>query len=249
MDKLLAGKTALITGGFRGIGGAIAMEFAKAGADLILTSTKEASNYSNFLEQLAEYGTNVDTVCVNPSSAEDLKDKLGELLAAKGGVDILVNNAGITRDTLMLRMTEEDWDSVIDVNLKSAFNTSKLVIPMMLRKRGGSIINISSVVGLAGNAGQCNYAASKAGLIGFTNSMAKELGGKGIRANCIAPGFILTDMTSNLPEHLLEEFKKRIALKRAGQAREVANVALFLASDMSSYVTGQVINCCGGMSV
>lgn len=225
------------------------MEFAKAGADLILTSTKEASNYSDFLEQLAEYGTNVDTVCVNPSSAEDLKDKLGELLAAKGGVDILVNNAGITRDTLMLRMTEEDWDSVIDVNLKSAFNTSKLVIPMMLRKRGGSIINISSVVGLAGNAGQCNYAASKAGLIGFTNSMAKELGGKGIRANCIAPGFILTDMTSNLPEHLLEEFKKRIALKRAGQAREVANVALFLASDMSSYVTGQVINCCGGMSV
>ena len=165
-----------------------------------------------------------------------------------GRIDILVNNAGITRDGLMMRMTEEQWDTVIDTNLKSAFNFIHACTPVMARQRGGSIICMSSVVGLSGNAGQCNYSASKAGLIGLVKSMAKEMGPRGVRANCIAPGFIATDMTSALPENMRQEWEKQIPLRRGGQPEDVAGVALFLASDMSSYVTGQVISCCGGMN-
>ena len=171
-----------------------------------------------------------------------------EILADFGRIDILVNNAGITKDGLILRMSEEQWDSVITTNLKSAFNFTRAVVPAMAKQRSGSIINMSSVVGINGNGGQCNYSASKAGLIGLSKSIAKEMGPRGIRANCIAPGFIVTDMTSAIPEEMRTEWAKTIPLRRAGTPEDVANVALFLASDMSAYVSGQVINCCGAMS-
>ena len=172
-----------------------------------------------------------------------------QAVADFGRIDILVNNAGITRDTLMLRMTEQQWDEVINVNLKSAFNFVHAVTPVMVRQRGGSIINMSSVVGVSGNAGQCNYSASKAGMIGLAKSIAKEMGARGVRANCIAPGFIATDMTSKLSDELRDQWVKSIPLRRGGTVEDVANVALFLASDLSSYVTGQVLNCCGGMNI
>ena len=182
------------------------------------------------------------------ASFDDAHAVVEAVRAEFGRIDILVNNAGITRDGLMMRMTEEQWDAVIDTNLKSAFNFIHACTPVMARQRGGSIICMSSVVGLSGNAGQCNYAASKAGLIGLVKSMAKEMGPRGVRANCIAPGFIATDMTSALPENMRQEWEKQIPLRRGGQPEDVAGVALFLASDMSAYVTGQVISCCGGMN-
>lgn len=247
IPNLLHGKVAIVTGGVRGIGYAIAESFAAAGADLIVTTTREPESSSDELARLHSYGTKVMAIRLNVADKAEVSEKLPEAVKEMGGVDILVNNAGITRDGLLLRMSEKDWDDVLSVDLKSSFNTIQAVLPFMLRKKAGSIINISSIVGVNGNPGQCNYAAAKAGLIGMSRSLGKEMGPKGIRTNCIAPGFILTDMTSGMPEKLVEEWKERIALRRPGTPCDVAGVALFLASDMSAYVNAQVINCCGGM--
>lgn len=247
IPNLLHGKVAIVTGGVRGIGYAIAESFAAAGADLIVTTTREPESSSDELARLRSYGTKVMAIRLNVADKTEVSEKLSEAVKEMGGVDILVNNAGITRDGLLLRMSEKDWDDVLSVDLKSSFNTIQAVLPFMLRKKAGSIINISSIVGVNGNPGQCNYAAAKAGLIGMSRSLGKEMGPKGIRTNCIAPGFILTDMTSGMPEKLVEEWKERIALRRPGTPCDVAGVALFLASDMSAYVNAQVINCCGGM--
>lgn len=247
VPNLLHGKVAIITGGVRGIGYAIAESFAAAGADLIVTTTREPESSSEELERLRSYGTRVMAMRLNVADKAEVAEKLPEAVKEMGGVDILVNNAGITRDGLLLRMSEKDWDDVLSVDLKSSFNTTQAVLPFMLRKKSGSIINISSIVGVNGNPGQCNYAAAKAGLIGLSRSLGKEMGPKGIRTNCIAPGFILTDMTAGMPENVVEDWKDRIALRRPGTPCDVAGVALFLASDMSAYVNAQVINCCGGM--
>ncbi len=245
---LLDGKTALITGGSRGIGKAIALKFAQEGADVAFTYLSNKAAADATLTELESYGHRVKAYASDASDFEKAHELVKQLQADFGRIDILVNNAGITRDTLLLRMDEAQWDAVLNSNLKSAFNFTHAVVPIMARQRGGSIISLSSVVGIAGNAGQANYAASKAGIIALSSSVAKEMGSRGIRCNCIAPGFIDTDMTSVLPEELRTEWAKTIPLRRAGKAEEVANVALFLASDLSSYVTGQVIHCCGGMS-
>ena len=246
-NEMLKGKKAIITGGVRGIGYAIADAFAQAGADLLLTTTREPESSRAELEHLRSFGGKVIALKLNVSDNAEVSALLPKAVEELGAVDILVNNAGITRDGLLLRMSEADWDDVLRVDLKSAFNTVQAVLPKMFRQKSGSIINISSVVGVRGNAGQCNYAAAKAGLIGFSNSLSKEMGPRGIRCNCIAPGFIMTQMTEKIPENIVEEWKNRISLRRPGQPEDVAKVALFLASDLSSYVTGQVINCCGGM--
>lgn len=245
--RLLEGRLAVVTGGVRGIGLAISKAFAQEGARLIVTTTRHPEKSQAAVDELRALGGEVRIVAVNVADKEEVNKLLLPVIDEMGGADILVNNAGITRDGLMLRMTEQAWDDVISVDLKAAFNTIQAVLPKMMRKKGGSIINISSIVGVSGNAGQCNYAAAKAGLIGMSKSLAKEMGGKGIRANCIAPGYILTEMTDFMSEEMRADYVSRIALKRAGQPEEVAQVALFLASDMSSYVTGQVIQCCGGM--
>lgn len=247
MSSMLAGRTAVITGGVRGIGYAIAEKFASEGADLIVTSTRDPETSSAELEKLRSYGGRVTAVRVNVAEKNEVEAVVTDAVDRMGGVDILVNNAGITRDGLLLRMSEKEWDDVISVDLKSSFNTIQAVLPFMLRQKSGSIINIASIVGVIGNPGQCNYAAAKAGLMGMSRSLAKEMGPKGIRTNCIAPGFIRTDMTAGMPERMVEEWKSRIALRRPGTPEDVAGVALFLASDMSSYVNGEVINCCGGM--
>lgn len=247
MSSMLAGRTAVITGGVRGIGYAIAEKFASEGADLIVTSTRDPETSSAELEKLRSYGGRVTAVRVNVADKNEVEAVVTDAVDRMGGVDILVNNAGITRDGLLLRMSEKEWDDVISVDLKSSFNTIQAVLPFMLRQKSGSIINIASIVGVIGNPGQCNYAAAKAGLMGMSRSLAKEMGPKGIRTNCIAPGFIRTDMTAGMPERMVEEWKSRIALRRPGTPEDVAGVALFLASDMSSYVNGEVINCCGGM--
>ncbi|MBQ2393417.1 MAG: 3-oxoacyl-[Alistipes sp.] len=246
--KLLEGKTALITGAARGIGKAIAVEFAKQGANIAFTDLKIDEVGQQTEAELAAYGVKVKAYASNAADYEATHAVVAEVVADFGRIDILVNNAGITKDTLMLRMTEEQWDAVLTVNLKSAFNFIHAVTPVMSRQRGGSIINMSSVVGVSGNAGQCNYSASKAGLIGLAKSIAKEMGPRGIRANCIAPGFIITDMTAALPEEVREQWAKSIPLRRGGTPEDVAKVALFLASDLSAYVTGQTIHCCGGMN-
>ena len=246
--KLLEGKVALITGGSRGIGKAIALRFAAEGADIAFTS-RSSNDVSRATEaEIAALGVRVKSFASNAASFEEAHEVVKQVVEAFGRVDVLVNNAGITQDGLMMRMSEEQWDAVIDTNLKSAFNYIHAVTPLMMRQRSGSIINLSSVVGVSGNAGQCNYAASKAGMIGLAKSLAKELGARGVRANCITPGLIATDMTEALPEEMREQLAKSIPLRRAGEADEVAKVALFLASDLASYVTGQVINCCGGMN-
>ena len=246
--KLLEGKVALITGGSRGIGKAIALRFAAEGADIAFTS-RSSNDVSRATEaEIAALGVRVKSFASNAASFEEAHEVVKQVVEAFGRVDVLVNNAGITQDCLMMRMSEEQWDAVIGTNLKSAFNYIHAVTPLMMRQRSGSIINLSSVVGVSGNAGQCNYAASKAGMIGLAKSLAKELGARGVRANCITPGLIATDMTDALPEEMREQLAKSIPLRRAGEADEVAKVALFLASDLSSYVTGQVINCCGGMN-
>ncbi|MCF0177493.1 MAG: 3-oxoacyl-[acyl-carrier-protein] reductase [Bacteroidales bacterium] len=247
--EMLKGKVAVITGGVRGIGFAIAEKFASEGADLIVTSTQAPEKAAEALEKLRSYGTRVEAIKLNVANYNEVKETLAAAVAQMGRVDVLVNNAGITRDGLMLRMSESDWDAVLSVDLKAAFNTINTLLPVMMRQRSGSIINISSVVGLFGNAGQCNYAAAKAGLVGMSKSLAKEMGGKGIRCNCIAPGFISTDMTAALPQEAIQAQMGRIALRRAGKPEEVAGVALFLASDLSSYVTAQVVNCCGGIVI
>lgn len=242
---LLDGKVALITGASKGIGKAVALLFASEGADIAFTDVKILPDTVAELEAL---GVKVCAYASDASDFEAAHAAVEQVVADFGRIDILVNNAGITRDSLMLRMSEEQWDSVLTVNLKSAFNFTHAVTPVMARQRGGSIISMSSVVGAHGNAGQCNYSASKAGLIGLTKSIAKEMGPRGIRANCIAPGFIISDMTSALPEEVRAAWAKSIPLRRGGTPEEVAKVALFLASDLSSYVSGQVINCCGAMS-
>ncbi len=242
---LLEGKVALITGASRGIGKAIALKFASEGADIAFTDIKVNEDT---VRELSELGVRVKAYASNAADFADTQATVEQIHADFGHIDILVNNAGITRDTLMLRMEESQWDAVINVNLKSAFNYIHAVTPIMSRQKGGSIINMSSVVGVSGNAGQCNYSASKAGLIGLAKSIAKEMGPRGIRANCIAPGFIISDMTAALPEEVRAAWVKNIPLRRGGTPEDVAKVALFLASDLSSYVSGQVINCCGAMN-
>lgn len=245
---LLNGKVALITGAARGIGKAVALKFAQEGADIAFTDLEINDTALGTVAELESCGVKVKAYASNAASFEEAHAVVGEILKEFGRIDILVNNAGITRDTLMLRMSESQWDAVIAVNLKSAFNFTHALTPIMARQRGGSIINMSSVVGLHGNAGQCNYAASKAGLIALAKSIAKEMGPRGIRANCIAPGFIISEMTDALPEDVREQWVKTIPLRRGGAPEEVAKVALFLASDLSSYVSGQVISCCGAMN-
>ena len=245
---LLTGKTALVTGATRGIGRAIALKFASEGADIAFTYRSQHEAARTLVEEIEAMGVRAKAYTSDAADFAQAHEVVENVKATFGRIDILVNNAGITKDGLMMRMDEAQWDAVIDTNLKSAFNFIHACTPIMARQRGGSMINMSSVVGVSGNAGQCNYSASKAGLIGLTKSIAKEMGPRGIRANCIAPGFIGTDMTEALPENIRQEWEKQIPLRRAGKPEDVAGVALFLASDMSVYVTGQVINCCGGMN-
>jgi 3-oxoacyl-[acyl-carrier protein] reductase len=245
--KLLEGKTALITGASRGIGKEIAIRFAKEGADIAITNIADDEEFNTAVKEISNYGVKAKGYVFNVASFADSNKFVGNIIEDFGKIDILVNNAGITRDTLLMRMTEEQWDAVIAVNLKSVFNLTKAIIQPMLKQKGGSIINMSSVVGVSGNAGQSNYSASKAGIIGFTKSVAKEVGSRNIRVNAIAPGFIITDMTDKLPEDVKNEWINKIPLKRGGTPADVANTALYLASDLSSYVTGQTIHVCGGM--
>lgn len=246
--KLLEGKVALITGAARGIGKAVALKFAENGADIAFTDLEINEVALATIAELEALGVKVKGYASNAASFNDTKEVVEQVLADFGQIDILVNNAGITKDGLMMRMSEEQWDAVINVNLKSAFNFIHAVVPAMASRRCGSIINMSSVVGVSGNAGQCNYSASKAGLIGLAKSIAKEMGARGIRANSIAPGFIITEMTAKLSEEVREKWAESIPLRRGGTPEDVANVALFLASDLSSYVSGQTIHCCGGMN-
>ncbi|MCI1640112.1 MAG: 3-oxoacyl-[acyl-carrier-protein] reductase [Bacteroidales bacterium] len=245
---LLEGKVALITGAAKGIGKAIAMKLASEGADVAFTDLAINEVAEQTVKDIEAFGHKCKAYASNAADFEATHKTVELIMADFGHIDILVNNAGITKDGLMLRMQESQWDAVIAVNLKSAFNFIHAVTPIMSKEKGGSIINMSSVVGVSGNAGQCNYSASKAGLIGLAKSIAKEMGPRGIRANCIAPGFIISDMTSALPEKIREEWIKQIPLRRGGTPEDVANVALFLASDLSSYVSGQVIHVCGAMN-
>ena len=241
---LLDGKVALITGASRGIGKAIALRFASEGANIAFTDLKVSQET---VDEIAALGVKVRAWESNAASFEDTARVVGEIVAEFGRIDILVNNAGITKDGLMLRMEEAQWDAVLTVNLKSAFNYIHAVTPVMMKQRSGSIIGMASVVGIHGNAGQANYSASKAGMIALHKSMAKELGPRGIRANCIAPGFIISDMTAAMPEEVRNEWIKTIPMRRGGTPEDVAGVALFLASELSAYVSGQVIPVCGGM--
>lgn len=247
--ELLKGKVALITGAARGIGKAVALKFAHEGADIAFTDLELNAQAEQTRQEIEACGVTCRAYASNAADFEATHAVVEQIHRDFGHIDILVNNAGITKDALMLRMTEQQWDAVINVNLKSAFNFTHAIVPVMMRQRGGSIINMSSVVGVNGNGGQCNYAASKAGMIALAKSIAKEVGSRGIRANCIAPGFILTDMTQQLPDDVREQWIKTIPLRRGGTPDDVANVATFLASDLSSYVSGQVIHCCGGMSM
>lgn len=249
MSISLEGKTSLVTGGSRGIGRAIALKLAELGSDVVITyarSKDAAEEVVTEIEGFGRKGKAVQADAVEFGSAEEL---INEIVSDWGKLDILVNNAGITKDNLILRMSEEQWDDVITTNLKSIFNYSKAAAKPMMRNRGGSIINISSVVGITGNAGQSNYAASKAGIIGFTKSYAKEFASRNIRANVIAPGYITTDMTGDLGDKVLEAIKAETPMGRAGEAGEVANTVAFLASDLSSYITGEVIRVDGGMAM
>ena len=243
--KLLEGKVALVTGASRGIGKAVAICFAQQGADVAFTSTAVSEAAQQTLAELEALGVKAKAYASNAASFEESHEVVKQVMEDFGHIDVLVNNAGITKDGLMMRMSEAQWDDVINVNLKSAFNFIHAVTPIMARQRSGSIINMTSVVGVEGNAGQCNYSASKSGMIGLTKSIAKEMGPRGIRANAIAPGFIETDMTNSLPQELRDGWLKEIPLRRAGTPEDVAKVALFLASELASYVSGQVIHCCG----
>lgn len=246
--KLLEGKTAVVTGGSRGIGRAIALKFAEHGANVAFSDLKYDEHAEKLEKEIAALGVKGKGYASDASSFEDSEAFINEVVKEFERIDILVNNAGITRDNLLMRMSEMDWDLVIKVNLKSVFNLTKAVQRTMLKQRFGSIINMSSVVGVSGNAGQSNYSASKSGLIGFTKSIAQELGSRNVRCNAIAPGFIETEMTAKLGEEVKKEWANSIPLKRAGTPEDVAETALFLASDLSSYVSGQVINVCGGMN-
>jgi len=246
--KILDGKTALVTGGARGIGRSIVIAFAENGANVAFSDLQYDDKAKELEKEAAKHGVKCKAFASDASSFEESKKLIEEVTKEFERIDVLVNNAGITRDNLFMRMTEENWDDVIRINLKSAFNLTHAVQRLMLKQRGGSIINISSVVGLGGNAGQANYAASKAGMIGFTKSIAQELGSRNIRCNAIAPGFIQTEMTAKLSEEVVKGWTETIPLKRAGKTDDVANLAVFLASDMSDYITGQVITVCGGMN-
>jgi len=245
--KLLEGKTAIITGGSRGIGKAIVEIFAKHGANVAFTYSSSAESAKIIEDEVSKEGVKVKCYKSDASNFDDAQNLAADIHKEFGSIDILINNAGITKDNLLMRMSEEDFDRVIEVNLKSVFNMTKAVQRVMLKQRKGSIINMSSVIGLKGNAGQSNYAASKAGVIGFTKSMAIELGSRNIRSNAIAPGFIVTEMTEKLGEETIKKYYEAVPLKRGGTPEEVANTCVFLGSDMSSYVTGQVLNVDGGM--
>lgn len=246
--NLLQGKTAIITGGARGIGKAIALKFASEGANIAITDLIYDDNVKAFEAELNAMGIKAKAYASNAAKFEETQNTVAQIAADFGRIDVLVNNAGITKDGALKRMTEDQWDAVLTVNLKSVFNYTKAVQPVMWKQGNGSIINMSSVVGVSGNANQINYSSSKAGMIGFAKSAAKEFGSRGIRCNAIAPGFIITEMTGQLPEEIRNEWASKIPLKRGGTPEDVANVALFLASDLSSYVSGQVINVCGGMN-
>ncbi len=245
--KLLENKKALITGAARGIGKAIALAYAQSGADVAITDLKIDEDAEALVSELERFGVKAKAYASDASSFEASEKVIADVLKDFGSIDILVNNAGITRDNLLMRMTEADWDLIIKVNLKSIFNMTKAIQRSMLKQRSGSIINMSSVVGLSGNAGQSNYSASKAGLIGFTKSIAKEFGSRGIRCNAVAPGYIETAMTEKLSDEQREAWVQTIPLRRSGKPEDVADICIFLGSDLSSYVTGQVISVDGGM--
>ena len=245
--KLLEGKTAIITGASRGIGKGIALTFAKQGANIAFTYLSSEEKAKSLEDELSAFGIKAKGFKSDASkfeAAQDLADKVIEIF---GSIDVLVNNAGITKDNLLMRMSEEDFDTVMEVNMKSIFNLTKAVLRPMLKQRSGSIINMSSVVGVKGNAGQANYSASKAGIIGFSKSTALELGSRNIRCNVIAPGFIETEMTAKLDENIVRGWTDSIPLKRGGTPEDIANATVFLGSDMSEYISGQVLNVCGGM--
>ncbi|MFI5141590.1 MAG: 3-oxoacyl-[acyl-carrier-protein] reductase [Bacteroidia bacterium] len=245
--QLLTGKTAIITGASRGIGHGIALAFAKQGANVAFTYLSSDEKAKALEAELAAFGVKAKGYKSDAADFKAAEELVNNVVTEFGTVDILVNNAGITRDTLLMRMSEQQWDEVINANLKSVFNLTKAVTKPMLKAKKGSIINMSSVVGVKGNAGQSNYAASKAGIIGFTKSIALELGSRNIRSNAIAPGFIETEMTAVLDEKVVQQWRDGIPLKRGGSVDDVANATVFLASDMSAYITGQTINVCGGM--
>lgn len=249
MGMNLENKNALVTGGSRGIGKAIALKLAEYGANVVVTYARSADAANEVKAEIEEMGRKAKAVQADAVNLEKADELIQQIVEEWGKLDVLVNNAGITRDNLILRMNEEQWDDVIETNLKSVFNYSKAAAKPMMRNRGGSIINISSVVGISGNAGQSNYAASKAGIIGFTKSYAKELASRNIRANVIAPGYILTEMTGSLDEKVLEGIRNETPLGRAGEADEVAEAVVFLASDSSSYITGEVLRVDGGMAM
>ena len=245
--KLLEDKTAIITGGSRGIGKGIAMIFAQHGANVAFTYSSSVESANSLVKELRNYGVKVKSYQSNAANYKESQDLVENVLKDFGSIDVLVNNAGITKDNLLMRMGEEDFDKVIEVNLKSVFNMTKAVQRTMLKQRKGSIINMSSVVGVKGNAGQSNYAASKAGIIGFSKSVALELGSRNIRSNVIAPGFIETEMTAKLEEKTVDIWRNAIPLKRGGSPEDIANACVFLASDLSAYITGQTLNVDGGM--
>ncbi len=245
--KLLQGKVAIITGATRGIGKGIAEVFAKNGADIAFTYVSSDEKAKVIEKKLSAFGTKIKAYKSDAANYKSAEEFINNVVSEFGKIDAIVNNAGITRDGLLMRMSEENWDDVMNINLKSVFNITKCSLRTLLKQRFGSIINMSSVVGIEGNAGQSNYAASKAGIIGFTKSIAQEIGSRNIRCNAIAPGFIETEMTAQLDETVMKGWIEDIPMKRAGTPKDVANTALFLASDLSSYVNGQVINVCGGM--
>jgi len=248
-EIMLTGKNAIVTGSSRGIGKAIAIKLAELGANIILNYRNNVASVKEVIKEIETKGVKVMAIQGDVSNFEDAKKVVDEAKEKLGSIDILVNNAGITRDTLLMRMKEEDFDKVIEVNLKGVFNCTKNIVPIMMKQRSGRIINISSIVGLSGNAGQSNYAAAKAGIIGFTKSVAKEIATRGITVNAVAPGFISTDMTDVLSDKVKEEIKKNIPLRRIGEGKDIANTVAFLASDMGAYITGQVISVDGGMHI
>lgn len=246
--NLLENKTALITGASRGIGHAIAVKFAENGANIAFTYFSSEEKALALQKELEAFGIKAKGYKSNAASYDEAQGLCQQVLEDFGKIDVLVNNAGITKDNLLMRLSEEDWNSVLETNLKSVFNLTKPVSYSMLKQKSGSIINLTSIVGMKGQAGQSNYAASKAGIIGFTKSVADELGSRNIRTNAIAPGFIQTDMTDALPEETVKQYLANVPLKRMGKAEDVANAALFLASDLASYVNGQVLSVCGGLN-
>ena len=247
MNKLLSGKTAMITGGGRGIGKQIVLTFADHGANVIVTDLKENESILELIKEIESKGVKALFLAYDVSQFDQTEEAIKKAFEVFGRIDILVNNAGITRDTLLMRMSETDWDMVMNVNVKSVFNHTKAIQSIMLKQRFGSIINMGSVVGISGNAGQINYSASKAAIIGLSKSVARELGSRNIRCNVIAPGFIETEMTHVLSQEVKDAYAKTISLRRTGKPQDIANTAVFLASDLSDYITGQVIVCDGGM--